>query len=101
MQNHIFRKLGNYLKNSGNKKSNFYLETTTYVWTQSSESLSAENMLTLKKVSNLLKSHTGNYCSQKLELTSHRFGKIIVDTDDFYIVNLYRIRSRSKEKKQE
>lgn len=80
--------IGKLLEEFRKQKSNFYLETTTYVWTQSSESLSAENMLTLKKVSNLLKSHTGNYCSQKLELTSHRFGKIIVDTDDFYICEL-------------
>ena len=93
--------IGKLLEEFRKQKSNFYLETTTYVWTQSSESLSAENMLTLKKVSNLLKSHTGNYCSQKLELTSHRFGKIIVDTDDFYICELIPHSVKIEAKKQE
>ena len=56
-------------------------------------------MLILKDVSILLKAKKGNYCSQKLHLESHRFGKVIVETDNFYLCELIPNKLKTTVKK--
>ncbi len=76
------------LKDFKKEQSDFYFEHTSFIWAHNSRKLNTENMLFLKEISSLLSDKTGNYCSQKLDLESHRFGKIIVETNEFYICQL-------------
>ena len=91
--------MGSLLEEFKKQKSHFYFENTAYIWTQKVRKLNEEKMLTLKDVSILLKAKKGNYCSQKLHLESHRFGKVIVETDNFYLCELIPNKLKTTVKK--
>ena len=91
--------MGSLLEEFKKQKSHFYFENTAYIWTQNIRKLNEENMLTLKNVSSSLKAKKGNYCSQKLHLELHRFGKVVVETDNFYLCELIPNKLKTTVKK--
>ena len=88
------------LKEFKKQKNDFYFEHTSFIWSHNSRNLNTKDMIFLKKVSNLLGQKKGNYCSQRLGLKSHSFGKIVIEENDFYICQLIPTSIKSTKKKQ-
>ena len=82
-----------------NQKREFYIETTSYIWSSSNESLTGNEVRQLKRVSNLISQQSGVFCSQKLALTSFISDKIIEQDKSFYVVRLTKSKVEKKTKK--